>query len=711
MTQDRTQLSVIAPCFNEADNVYQLVERTFRSLDAVGISFELIIVDDASTDQTWSKAHELIEPNDSRLKAVRHKANKGMVGAWKTGLEVACGESICLIDADLQNPPEEIPKMYALLMEKDIDLVRGVRVPSHGNVVSRKIQSRILNSILNRAFRMSSRDNKSGFIVVRRDELTRLLNFKGNYWGFQTFLGVAAHSKGLLVEEIETRFDQRVHGKSFLDGRTLRVSLRTVRDILIARDEFRSTLRHPYTGLRRLLFEVYFLTMPLHAWTIRGRYVRRQYLSLKRREFASSRAIEAVQMKKLQSILHDAAENFPFYTEKLRGVAEEISRLTDIRQIKNLPLLTKDEVRNFLGTGLSPELSPCKKTLKITTSGSTGSPFTIYANRKQLEVRFASTLRALEWTGWRFGDRQLRLWHQKIGMSRLQVFKEKFDAILLRRRFIPAFEFDEGSMHRLVNEIENFRPSLIDGYAESLNFLAHFIKHIGSITSKPKAIMSSAQVLPDDTRRAISETVGAEVFDKYGSREFSGIAYECEYHTGLHVIEECYVIELLVDGREAEPGEIGEIVITDLYNRATPLIRYRIGDLAVAVDNSIPCPCGRRTKRIGQIQGRTQAIVFCANGRWLPGTFFAHFFKEFDEVIRSFQVVQQARGSFDLMIIPGPQFSSNKMNEILGHLSEFVGETDVNVRLVSEIPLLATGKRSPVISNIPVDFQEISQTI
>ena len=78
--------------------------------------------------------------------------------------------------------------------------------------------------------------------------------------------------------------------------------------------------------------------------------------------------------------------------------------------------------------------------LRVATSGSTGEPFVTYADRYQLEMRFATTLRALEWTGWRFGDRQARLWHQTLGMSRSQIARERIDAWFMRRLFIPAFE-------------------------------------------------------------------------------------------------------------------------------------------------------------------------------------------------------------------------------------------------------------------------------
>ena len=91
----------------------------------------------------------------------------------------------------------------------------------------------------------------------------------------------------------------------------------------------------------------------------------------------------------------------------------------------------------------------------------------------------------------------------------------------------------------------------------------------------------------------------------------------------------------------AAPGEIGEVVITDLNNFCMPFIRYRIGDLAEAMDPTAACACGRGAPRVGAIEGRVQSIILGAEGQYLPGTFFAHLLKDYAHAIRHFQVVQE----------------------------------------------------------------------
>jgi phenylacetate-CoA ligase len=87
------------------------------------------------------------------------------------------------------------------------------------------------------------------------------------------------------------------------------------------------------------------------------------------------------------------------------------------------------------------------------------------------------------------------------------------------------------------------------------------------------------------------------MFDEYGGGEFSGITEACEARTGQHVAAESYIVEVLKDGRPVQPGEVGEMVITDLNSFSVPLIRYRVGDYAVAMDDT-PCGCGRGLPRI-----------------------------------------------------------------------------------------------------------------
>jgi phenylacetate-CoA ligase len=170
---------------------------------------------------------------------------------------------------------------------------------------------------------------------------------------------------------------------------------------------------------------------------------------------------------------------------------------------------------------------------------------------------------------------------------------------------------------------------------------------------------------------------------------------------------ESYIVELLTDGRPARPGEIGEVVITDLSNHCLPLIRYRIGDLAVAMDEREPCPCGRGLPRIGRIEGRTSSVMLCADGTWLPGSFFAHFLKDHHRSIRHYQVAQREAGAFELKLVKGFAYSDGELERLLGALRPHLGGSRIEVELVAAIPLGRTGKRPNEASSVALDFQAL----
>ena len=717
-------LSVIAPCYNESGNIAALVRRTLAMFEKQGLIGEIVLIDDASTDHTFAEITKA-RLSDSRVVGVRHGKKLGLFAGWRSGLEVARGRFVCLIDADLQNPPEEIPRLYRIVRQDAVDIAQAIR-SSIGHLPG-YILSRGLNAILNFVFGTRATDNKSGFILTYPQVLADILNYRFNYWTPQTFIRISAESKGYNIAEVETLFVERRAGVSFLGSSVpIKIIIAVLLDVCKAFCEFRLVpsesdldrfLRAhtptreptPYRGWRKAWLELYFLTMPLHKWMIRRSATRALFYALRRSQYLTRADLDKYRLLKLKQLVRHAYNHVPYYRAQLVRAGLKPEDIQELGDIDKIPMLTKDDVRKNLYFDLFADNHKKREMLKISTSGSTGEPFVIYADKRQLEMRLATTMRATEWTGWQFGDRQARLWHQTIGLTWSQVVREFIDAWFMRRILIPAYELRDDNIKGFVEKIRKHKPVLIDAYAESLNFLGHYVRDRKIEGFRPKAIMSSAQILPVQVREVIEREFGAPVFDKYGAREFSGIAYEDDGHDGHLIMAESYIVELLKDGCPAKPGEVGEVVITDLNNYHVPIIRYRIGDIAQALDDRQPGRSGRAFPRIGRIEGRVQAVVVCTNGTWLPGTFFAHFFKEYDHIIRHYQVVQDVPERFAIKIVPGAHYSETAMAEVIENLRLFVGDAmGITVELVQEIPLVRTGKRNAVISNLKLDFQNLA---
>jgi phenylacetate-CoA ligase len=655
----------------------------------------------------------------------RHAQNRGIAEAWKTGVTASSGRLVAIIDADLQYQPEDILRLKREREHSSVDVVQGWRSPVGRDKGPRYYYSRGLNSILNRAFGMRLQDNKSGFILTTREIFEDLLSYRGQYYYWQSFIMVAAHAKGYTYKEVETLFEPRKAGKSFLDNAPLKPVLRSFVDVARAVVEYRlkpqssSTLRTfldrdppldrsgSEPAWRQLYWSGYFSVFGATHWMM-TKEVSTQLRDLRESQWLSRDKMQELQLGKLRRLLTHAYRHVPYYRERMRQAGVTPDDVETIEDLAKLPFLTKDDVRKHLYFDIMSDNHKKSEVLKVTTSGSTGEPFTCFVDREQLEFRWAATIRAMEWTGWRLGDRQVRLWHQTLGMTKMQVAREFADAFLMRRRFIPAFEMSDETLSQFVKTIEDYQPILLDGYAESFNFLARYLKEKGRISVAPKGIISSAQTLPENSRKIIEEVFGCRVFDKYGSREFSGIAYECDAHQGHHVVGEGYIVEVLKDGKPAQPGEIGEVVITDLNNYCLPFIRYRIGDLAEAMDNTELCACGRGLPRLGRIEGRVQSIIIGSRGQYMPSAFFLHVLKDYDHAIRQFQIVQTERGAITFHVVKGRRYSDETLEEVLGILRKFCGD-DMKIAVVFEenIQMVRTGKRLATVSKLGIDFQSI----
>jgi phenylacetate-CoA ligase len=136
-----------------------------------------------------------------------------------------------------------------------------------------------------------------------------------------------------------------------------------------------------------------------------------------------------------------------------------------------------------------------------------------------------------------------------------------------------------------------------------------------------------------------------------------------------------------------------------------PFIRYRIGDLADASADE-PCTCGRGLPRIGDIQGRVQSIIQGVDGRYVPGTFFAHCLKEYDHAIKRFQVVQDEPGALRFYVVKAGRYSDDVLEEAKATFRKYLGEKlRIDVEFVENVDMIRTGKRLASVSKLPIDFQ------
>ena len=713
-------LSIIAPVFNEEDNIDFFVNQIIEAFKDQDFDYELILINDCSKDSSKERIINNQKKN-SQLKIINNEKNLGIYNSWKEGVKNCSGELVCLIDSDLQIHGANILKLLKIYENNNCHFVKGNRVSLEGRTSIRFYYSRFLNYFLNIIFRIKSTDNKSGFILGEREAFLKILKLKFNYYYGQTFIYVAAVFNGFKTIETEILFEERKNNSSFISKFPFLLICKVTIDLIKSifefyfltktQDDLERFLEKKFNNIylkKKNIFEilywnVYIFFTYLHKWNISKKFYL-DYQNLQKSQYLSNEELKQFQLYKLKKILRHAYGNVPYYKKKFEQnqiITRDFKSLDDLNKIS---YLEKSVLKKNYNLEIFSQNIDLSKIYKITTSGSTGEPMKIYVDNKQLEMRFATTLRGHEWAGWKIGMKSIRLWHQTIGMNWVQILKEKFDAFLMRRAFFPAYGFDEKLALKLFKKISKDKNIIIDGYAESFNYLNKILKNN---SLKLKSIISSAQILPKHIKKEIERKFNTTVFDKYGSREFSGIAYENDEQNGHLVQMESYIVEIIKENKKAEPGEIGEVVITDLNNFVMPIIRYRIGDLAEVISVNYDS-CKIKMDRIGDIYGRTQSIVLLPDGKWLPATFFIHLFKDYEDFIEKFQIIQKEINLLIIKIIKTKLYNISIQNKIMNNLRKFIDKkVSINFEIAEKMEMVKTGKVNFIINELENNFQNL----
>jgi undecaprenyl-phosphate 4-deoxy-4-formamido-L-arabinose transferase len=212
------ELSVVVTLFNEAATLDELYRRTVAALEPLDRTFELIFVDDGSTDATFATL-ERLHAADPRVRAVRFKRNFGQHPAMHAGLSRARGAVLVTMDGDLQNPPEDIPKLVAAV-DSGVDVASGRRIARRDSW-GRTLPSRMINGMLRRFTGVNISDFGCAFNAYRREAVTPMLGAIGK----QKFTKALVLSGGASVVEVDVGHSARAGASRYSPLRLTRLAL------------------------------------------------------------------------------------------------------------------------------------------------------------------------------------------------------------------------------------------------------------------------------------------------------------------------------------------------------------------------------------------------------------------------------------------------------------------------------------------------------
>jgi phenylacetate-CoA ligase len=430
----------------------------------------------------------------------------------------------------------------------------------------------------------------------------------------------------------------------------------------------------------------------------------RDYRRLLKTQFEPPEVIRGRQWDAIQSLVAHAYASTPFWRSRLREAGLTPAAVRSLDDFRRVPPLTKADLRSRQGELLSADYQNVFVHHRR-TSGSTGVPVEVLVDEPANQFRRACTLRSDEWSGWRLGERMAAIWGNAGQEYRGSGWRGYLrNALLYRATYLDSLKVDEPSMEQFALVLRRRPPSLLYGHAHSLYLIATFLQARGYTDIRPRAIISAAMVLHDWERKLIEEVFQCRVTNRYGCEEVSLIACECERHDGMHVNADGVYVEVLrPDGTPAQAGESGMIVVTDLANRAMPMIRYQIGDMGVLSNRT--CPCGRGLPILEKVEGRVADYVVTPRGRLVSGISLTDHFNTLVPGVAQMQIVQEALDHFIFRIVKGPEFCAASLNRIGSLVLEHFGaDVRYECEFVDRIPQEPSGKYRFCISKVSKSF-------
>ena len=391
------------------------------------------------------------------------------------------------------------------------------------------------------------------------------------------------------------------------------------------------------------------------------------------------------QARRLRALVQHAYDRVPYYRDlfdRARLAPADIQTLDDLLRI---PTSQKNDFSErpeteVVARGVNP-----RRIITYPTGGSTGIPMIVRCTRSESRLLQMFRMQAMMQLGLRVRDRRsfvtiIRGRDQSGPLQRLGLFPiRKTNAVW------PS--------DRILADLRAWKPDVIRGYPSTLSSLAAELTDADRAAILPRCLVTDSENLMPHMRLQIETGFRAPVFDFYDCFECNVIARQCATGNQYHVLDAAVIVEIVRDGKPVRPGETGEVVITPLHSWASPLIRYRIGDLAVR--GADRCACGAGHSCIARVEGRVQDAIALADGRLIASHVFIGPITPLYPNLRRYQIVQKAIDQIVITLqpIPGEPPSRARLDAFAATIRQNLGEAiRLDVELVDDIPSEPNGK-------------------
>jgi phenylacetate-CoA ligase len=408
--------------------------------------------------------------------------------------------------------------------------------------------------------------------------------------------------------------------------------------------------------------------------------------------------INHMQNKKFIKIINSSYNNINYYNKNFKDKFSNIKSITDIAK---LPLLSKEILRNLPLEDILNRQVDKNKLICRQTSGSTGIPLTVYTDKDGASIDYVIWRRSNMKRGVTLRDKFVTLITPRDMHPDNSILINVAKKLKLINRYYLSILEDPNT---LLNSLTAIKPDVIKSYPSCLKILADMYSKDFNGKINPKIIITSGELLENSVRKQISDTFRSEVYDNYSSEELGQVAWECKEHKGYHINTDNIYIELINKNDEViGNNEVGEIVCTTLNNFSMPLIRYRMKDMAILLEEK--CSCGIKLPLFKMIEGRSDDFLENETGKLISPRLLSDILEEpFNnyEGINQYQIIQEKINQLyiNLEITQGT-LNEEKLEEAKRIIKNvFENDVEITFKYVDNIEKDKSGKLRKIINKL-----------
>lgn len=408
------------------------------------------------------------------------------------------------------------------------------------------------------------------------------------------------------------------------------------------------------------------------------------YYNQIRESYKKGTSVEETE-KKIKNLIHHAVTTTEFYQD----YPEDIP-------LEQLPVVNKETFRSHYEAMTSSQYKDASDNRIMCTSGSTGTPLSMVQNRDKIHHNTAGGIFLGAVGGYYIGMKEafIRVWVNNVQKSKMQLLAENLI-------MMDSSAMDDEALEKMVEVIRKKKVKVLVGYSSALGEISRYIEEhqVDTSSFRVSAIIPISETMPSPVRRRLKKQFGCSVRAWYSNEENGIMGIQHPDKEGYYIDTESYYYEILkLDSDEpAKPGELGRIVITDLYNYAFPILRYDNGDLAVA----------RRTEKEGrfrlyleELYGRRSDMIYDCWGKAVTPYVITNNLWDVKGV-KQFRFIQEDVGKYTLWL--NGDASQMDTGDIIKRIRPYLGKNaDISIDFVDEIPVLNSGKRKYIENRCPL---------